>query len=294
MPLLHLALVLSIIGVWGFNFVIVKVGLEGIPPIFLCFARFFFASIPAVFFIKRPAVPFKMIVLYGMIMFVLQFSVLFLGIYVGVSAALASILLQLQAFFSIVMAVAFLGEKIQRWQIIGGLVSFMGIALVAMNLGVDISLTGLLLVITAAVFWGMGSIISKKMGHINMLSLVIWASLISWPPLLLISFFAEGADQIFYAVSHLSWQRLGSVFYLAYLATIFGFGIWNWLIRHHPVSKIAPFTLLIPFVGTVSSALVLGESLPLWKIFAGLLIVGGLCINLLGPRLAAKRSVAVE
>lgn len=288
MQLFHILLALLVVIVWGFNFVVIKVGLEEISPLLLGFARFFLTSIPAVFFIKRPAAPFKMVIWYGLVMFALQFSLLFIGMYAGITPGLASLLLQLQVFFTVLLAMIFFGEKLRPWQIVGALVSFAGIAFVAMNLGGSITVSGFLLVIGAAASWGAGNVISKKIGKVNMVSLVIWGSLIAWPPLLLISFIMEGADIVFYTFQHITWLSGGAVLYITYLSTLFGFGVWSWLLHHHPLGTIAPFTLLVPVFGILSSVLVLGEPLQSWKIFAALLVIFGLCINLLVPKIFTR------
>lgn len=284
MPFLHLALLLLVVGVWGFNFVVIKVGLEGIPPLFLCFARFLLTSIPAIFFIKKPEAPFKMVALYGLILFALQFGLLFFAIYAGVSAGMAAILLQLHVFFSIPLAALFFGEKLRIWTVAGAAVSFSGIGLVGMNLGGEITLSGLMLCILAAFFWGSGSVIAKKIGKVNMISLVVWGAFLAWPPLFLASYLMEGKEQILSSLQNITWTGIGAVFYIAYLATILGFGVWGWLLQYHPLTKVAPFTLLVPFLAMISSALVLGEPLQSWKILAGALVIGGLCINLAGAK----------
>ena len=288
MRLLHLLLALLLVLVWGFNFVVIKVGLQEISPLLLCFARFFLTSIPAVFFIKFPSTSFKMVALYGLIMFALQFSLLFMGMYAGVAPGLASLLLQTQAFFTILLAVLFLDEKLHRWQVIGAILSFSGIGLVAMNVGGSVTFSGFLLIIASAASWGVGNLISKKIGKTNMVALVVWGSLIAWPPLLVISFILEGPDRILLSLHNLSWTSAGSVLYITYLSTLFGFGIWSWLLHHYSLPTIAPFTLLVPIVAIASSVLVMSEALQSWKIVAGILVIAGLCINLLGPRFFAK------
>ncbi|MES2344897.1 MAG: EamA family transporter [Chlamydiota bacterium] len=285
MPPLHLFFAVLVFMIWGFNFVVVKVGLEDIPPIFLGFARLFLTSIPAVFFIKKPQAPFKMILLYGLVMFGLQFGLLFVGMKLGVTPALASLLLQLQMFFTVIFGVLFFAEKVHMWQVLGALVSFSGIALVGMNLGSDVTLAGCLLVISAAISWAAGNIISKKIGKINMGSLVIWGSFVAWPPLLALSFLVEGSDKIVMAFERLTWVSGGSVLYITYMSTFIGYGTWSWLLHQHPLGTIAPFVLLVPVFGMLSAVLVLGEPLQSWKISAGVLVISGLCINLLGPRI---------
>src|SRR5579862_153881 len=288
MNLFHFIMALLVILVWGFNFVVIKVGLEGISPLLLGFARFFLTSIPAIFFIKRPKAPFKMVVWYGLVMFALQFSLLFMGMYAGMSAGLASLIMQLQVFFTAILAVLFFKEKLHVWQILGGLVSFGGIAVVAMHLNASTTLAGFLLVVAAAACWGVGNVLSKNIGKVNMVSLVVWGSFIAWPPLLALSLFLEGPDKVLYTFTHLNWGTGGAVLYITYLSTLFGFGIWSWLLHHYPLGTIAPFTLLVPIFAILSSVLVLGEPLESWKIYAALLVIAGLCIHFLGPRLVKK------
>ena len=153
--------------------------------------RFFFAAFPAVFFIQRPNIAFRQVVAFGLVMFALQFTLLFLGMTAGTTAGLASLLLQVQVFFTILLAVVFLHEKPSVWQIAGAVISFSGIGLVAANLGGDISALGMGLIIAAAASWGAGNLISKRLGKIDMLALVIWGSFVAWPPLLLVSFIFE-------------------------------------------------------------------------------------------------------
>lgn len=294
MRLSHIALALLIIVIWGFNFVVIKVGLAGMPPVFLVCCRFFLTSIPLVFFVKKPAVPFKMVLAYGLIMFALQFALLFIGMHMGVSPAIASLLLQVQVFFTILLSVLIFKEKLHKSQLLGAFISFCGIAFIGMNLGGELTLIGFLLVLGAAFAWGPGNVISKKMGNVNILSLVAWSSLVAWPPLLLTSLILEGPQTIFNSLYNLHWHSITSVLYIAYLSTLFGFYVWNRLIHHYTLGTIAPFSLLSPVVGMLSSALVLKEAIQPWKILAAFLIVTGLCINLFGPRLVLEKKQKIE
>jgi len=288
MHLRHIMLALLVVAIWGFNFVVIKVGLKEIPPILLCALRFFLAAFPAVFFIRRPAVPFHKVIIFGLVMFVLQFTLLFSGMHAGTTAGLASLVLQVHVFFTVALAVVFLAEQPSVWQIIGALTSFSGIGLVAANTGGEISALGLVLIVAAAASWGVGNLLSKKLGKVDMLALVVWGSLVAWPPLLLLSCFLEQGSWSLAGISHLSWPAIGAVGYLVYPATLLGFAAWNWLLSHYPAATVAPFTLLVPVFGFTSSALVLGEPLYPWKAAAAVLIVAGLCINLTGARIAMR------
>ncbi|MFZ2405995.1 MAG: EamA family transporter [Methylobacter sp.] len=286
MRLHHIALAIMVVAIWGFNFVVIKVGLKEIPPILLCALRFFLAAFPAVFFIKRPAAPLRMVVVFGLVMFSLQFALLFSGMHAGTTAGLASLLLQVQVFFTVLLAVVFLAEKPSVWQIVGALVSFSGIGLVAANIGGEVSAYGLILILAAAVSWGVGSLISKKIGKVDMLALVVWASFVAWPPLLVLSFFLEQGSWNVEVISHISWLTIGAIGYMVYPVTLLGFAAWSWLFSRYPAATVAPFTLLVPIFGFGTSTLVLGEPLLYWKINAAMLVVAGLCINLFGSRIA--------
>jgi len=283
-----IGLAILVVAIWGFNFVVIKVGLKELPPILLCALRFFLAAFPAVFFIKRPAVPFHTVMAFGLVMFASQFSLLFSGMYAGTTAGMASLMLQVHVFFTVALAVVFLAEQPSVWQIIGALTSFSGIGLVAAHTGGEISALGLILIVAAAASWGIGNLIAKKLGKVDMLALVVWGSLIAWPPLLLLSYLLEQSSWSFEDMVHLSWPTIGAVVYIVYLSTLLGFAVWSWLLSHYPAATVAPFTLLVPVFGFTSSALVLGEPLYPWKLAAAILIIAGLCINLTGPRIAMR------
>ncbi len=284
----HIALAIAVAVIWGFNFVMIKAGLEELPPILLCALRFFFAALPAVFFIRRPNIAFRQVVAFGLVMFALQFTLLFLGITAGTTAGLASLLLQVQVFFTILLAVMFLHEKPSVWQIAGAVISFSGIGLVAVNLGGDISALGMGLIIAAAAAWAAGNLISKRLGKIDMLALVIWGSFVAWPPLLLVSFIFEQDFWVLESLSGLTWRSAAAIGYNAYPVTLLGFAAWNWLMSHYPAATVAPFSLRVPVFGFASSAWVVGESIYPWKIGAAALIIAGLGINLLATRLTAR------
>jgi O-acetylserine/cysteine efflux transporter len=287
MPITHLFLALLVVLVWGFNFLFVSLGLEEISPLMLCALRFLLASIPGIFFIKLPKASFKIIALYGFVMFALQFAFLFFGMSIGMPAGVASLLIQVQVFFSMFFAIIFLGEQPNLGQIIGALVSFSGIALVAMHFDNDVSLAGFIFILAAAATWGIGNLITKKIKGNNtkdMMGLIVWGSFIACIPMFFVSLIVEGSDNFVSTFTNLSWKGVGSLFYIVFASTWVGYGVWNWLMSRYPVGMVAPFTLLVPIIAMLSSVFVLGEPLYAWKLLAGLLVIGGLCINILGAR----------
>lgn len=283
-----ICLALLVVLIWGINFVVIELGLQGLPPILFTALRFLFAALPLVFFLKRPSVSWRLLAGYAAFQFAIQFSLLFCGMKLGFPPGLTSLVIQLQAFFTIGLAVAVLGERPLKMQVAGAAIAFSGMALVASQLDAGATVLGFMLVIAAAFSWGIGNIFTKRMGKVDTLALVAWGSLLAAPPLLAVSLLAEGPGAVTAALSHLTWLSAGAVLFQAYPTTILGFGIWSLLMRKYPAATVAPFTLLVPVVAMFSAALVLGEALQWWKVLAAALVICGLALNQFGARFAAR------
>lgn len=281
---------LAVVTIWGFNFVVIKIGLQGLPPILFTALRFMFAALPLVFFVKRPAAPWRLVAAYAMFQFAFQFTLLFSGMKLGFPPGLASLVIQLQAFFTIGLAVLMLGEKPKPSQLLGAAIALSGMALVAANLDAKPTMIGFVMVAAAGLCWGVANIVTKKIGKVNPLSLVVWGALLASPPLLLASLAIEGLPAWQEAATQLNWRSVGAILFQSYPNTILGFGIWSVLMRRYPTATIAPFTLLVPVTGMASAALLLGEPLQWWKICAGMLVLGGLALNQFGGRMLSALS----
>jgi len=290
MQLSHIFLAVLVTIIWGVNFIFVKMGLGQMTPFMLCTARFILVCIPFIFFIKRPAIPFQWIALYGLTMFALQFFLLFMGIRAGMSPGLASLIMQVQIFFSMFFAASLWKELPTVWQIIGALVSFTGIGLVAIHLDNNITLLGFIYVLAAAAAWGMGNVITKAIGKVNTVSLVVWGSFIAGIPMLVLTLYFDGLHSIVVSYQHLDWRGISAVLFIVYVSTWVGYVAWSWLLGRYSVGMVVPFTLLVPIFGLLSSIMVLHEEFQLWKICAGILVMGGLCVNLIGSRYALKNA----
>jgi O-acetylserine/cysteine efflux transporter len=285
----HSLLLVLVAALWGFNFVVIRLGLDNFPPLFFSALRFFFAAVPLVFFIKRPAVPWRLILGIGLVLGVVKFSFLFIGMDVGVPPGLASLLLQSQAFFTVILAMAFFAERPRPLQIVGMALAFSGIALIASTIDGQFSATGLLLAIAAAMAWACSNMLMKKVGKVQMLNLMVWVSLVPPIPLLLISGFFEGWQRDLDALMHINLAGMGAVLFVAYVATVFGFGVWGAMISRYGVATVAPFSLLVPVFGMSSAAIVLGEAFGPLRIVAAILIVAGLILNVFNPQWLARR-----
>lgn len=266
---------------WGFNFVFIHWSLLEIPPLFLCTLRFLLSAVPGIFFFPRPKAPLPLLLGYGFLTFACQFSLLFLGMANGMPAGLASLVMQIQAFFTIGLAVYFFRDRPTAWKITGAIISFSGIALVAWHTGGEVKPLGLLFTLAASFSWAAGNMCSKKIGSTPPLALVCWGSLVATPIVFALSLVVEGPERIAASMLHLTWAAIGSVAYIVYISTLVCYSLWSYLLNRVPTAVIAPFTLLVPVFGFLSAVILLGEGLPAWKLLASLLVVIGLCFNTL-------------
>ncbi|TBU96182.1 EamA family transporter [Phytopseudomonas dryadis] len=270
---------------WGVNFVVIKVGLEGVPPMLLGALRFMLAAFPAILFVRRPDMPWRWLLAYGLTISLGQFAFLFSAMYVGMPAGLASLVLQAQAFFTLGFAALFIGETVRRSSLIGLLVAAAGLLLIGSESGRSFTLAGFALTLCAAAMWGLGNIVTKRIGQVNLVSLVVWGSLIPPLPFLALSLAIEGPAQIETALRHLSLNSVLAIAYLAFIATLLGYGLWSRLLSRYPASQVAPFSLLVPVVGLSSAWLLLGEGLSALQWLGAAVVMLGLLINVFGARL---------
>lgn len=287
MKLPHLFLVILATATWGTNFSFVKLGLQELSPFSFCFLRFFLVSLGCLFF-KPPSVPFFWVVLYGIVMFVIQFSLVFFAIQLGLPAGLTSLVQQIQVFFSLFFAAFIFKETICKRQFIGFILASFGILLIALQSESSVPFFPLLLCIGGAATWGLGSVIVKKMGAVSSKSLLSWSSLVVWPILLLFSLFLEEDAPVLFRVTNLSFTTYAALSFVTLFSTIFAFGVWNWLLQVYPLAMVAPFTLLVPVFGLAASFFLLKEPLELWKMGASLLVLSGLFVNVSAMRLGTS------
>jgi O-acetylserine/cysteine efflux transporter len=276
---LHFALALLIVFIWGTNFAIIKFALLQMPPFLLAFLRFTLAFLPAAFFIPFPKVAINNLMLYGACIGLGQFGLLFFAIHRYISPGIASLVVQSQVFFTIFFSVIQYQEKISKLQWLALTLALGGLSVVVINNDAETTLWGLFLVILAALCWSLGNLTAKKSQSTNFFHYVVWSSVFSAIPLLLISLYFEGWDLIASSLSAADWRVWSAVLWQSWGNTLLGYAAWAWLLSQYPSSVIAPLALLVPLFGMAASNLWMGELLPEWKLFAAGLILLGLMVN---------------
>ena len=277
---------LIVVTVWGLNFIAIKMGLRDIPPLLLVVLRFVVTCFPIIFFLPRPPISWPWLIALSLSINVGQFSFLFMGMKVGMPAGLASLVLQSQAFFTLLVGVVWLGER-WRWNHLAGLaLSGSGMAIIGFQQGGEMTATGFAMILAAAACWGIGNVIMRRatlgIPAFPVLSLVVWAGAVAILPLALLSLVLEGYDAWMLTLRTPTWVSIGSLVYLAFLATIVGYGLWGKLLSRYPAAVVSPFALLVPVVGMTSSFLLLGEAVSFWQGFGALLVMVGLVVHVMG------------
>lgn len=284
-------LALLVVVVWGLNFVVIKVGLHNMPPLMLAGWRFLLVAFPAIFFVARPKIPLSLLLGYGLTISFGQFAFLFSAIKFGMPAGLASLVLQAQAFFTIILGAFAFGERLQGKQRVGIALAVFGVlVLIEASLnGQHVGMLGFMLTLAAALSWASGNIFNKKiMQHTSrpaVMSLVVWSALIPVVPFFLVSILLDGPTQIIQSLVAIDMTTILSLLYLAFVATIVGYGIWGALLGRYETWRVAPLSLLVPVVGLASAAVLLDETLTGLQLLGALLIMAGLYINVFGFRL---------
>lgn len=278
-----------VIILWGLNFVVIKVGLRGVPPFLMGALRFIMVALPAILFIPRPKIPFKLLLAYGLTISFGQFAFLFLAMALGMPAGLASLVLQAQAFFTVLLGAIVFSEKLNKHNILGLCIAISGLALLAnaslSQSTTQVSLAGFALTLCAALSWASGNIINKKIGASNALSLVTWGALVPILPFLGLSWVVEGPQEITRSLTQMSWSSFLSIAYIAYAATLIGYSIWGRLLASLPTTSVAPLTLMVPLIGLSSAWLLVDEKLLNIQLVGAVLIMLGLVVNVFGKRI---------
>ncbi|MGD6745340.1 EamA family transporter [Streptomyces sp. BH106] len=275
----HTGLAVLVAALWGVNFVVIDIGLDHFPPLLFCALRFLLAALPAIFFVGRPRVAWRWVVGVGLALGVGKFGLLFVGMNAGMPAGLSSLVLQIQAVFTAVIAFAFLRERPGRVRVLGMAVALAGIAVAAVDEGGSGPLGAFALVVVAAAFWGVSNVLTRKASPEAPFAFMVWSSAVPVLPLLALSLMFEGPDRDAEALSSLDLPGAGAILYVALVTTLFGFTAWSGLLRRYDASRVAPYALLVPVFGMSSAALFLGEPVSALQWCAGALLVGGVALT---------------
>lgn len=280
----HIALAFLVAVIWGANFVVIKLALTGFPPILLTALRFALACLPALL-IPRPAgIGFRQLALVSTFLFTAHYVFLFMGMDQGMAPGLASIVLQCQAFLTMLFAAGMLGERPKAQQLAGAGVAAAGLVVTGSTVGLDVTWGGFILTLLAAASWAMGNVLMRRLPPTPTLPLMVWLSTVPPLPVFALSLAVEGPDRVWAALTGFGWTAGLSLLYIVCLSTLVAFGIWGMLLREYKASLVAPFSLLVPVTGTIAAHLAFGETFGPVRLLGMALLFAGIVITILPLR----------
>lgn len=288
MPRRHVLLAVLVMVIWGANFVVIERGLDGVPPLVFVALRFLLIW-PLIPFVPRPQAPWLHVALVGLFLSVGQFGFLYSALAAGMPPGLASLVLQLQAAVTVVLAALLLSERPRLAQVAGVGIGVAGLILVAMGRGGHVPLTAFVLTILGAVSWAMGNVLVRRLRIQGGFSLTVWSALVVPVPMLALSLFLDGPAEVSRALTHLSLVNWLSTAYTAVLASLVGYTIWNSLLARYPAATVAPFTLLVPPIGMAVAYLADGEVPTSLAVVGAVVLISGVALTLIRPRIGARR-----
>lgn len=288
LPPLHLLLAIAVMAVWGTNFVVIKLALAHLPPLTFALLRFVFVFLPLALVLPRPQVAWPNLAAYGVLIGAGQFGIMFTALRSEITPGLASLVVQVQVFFTIGLSMWFNGERVARYQIAALLLATAGLGTIALHTDGSATPLGLGMVLVSALSWAGGNIAARRAAPDNMLAYVVWSALFAVPPLALFALLLEGPRSMATGIAAadgwtwaaVAWQSAGN--------TLFGYVAWGWLLNRHPAATVAPLALLVPVFGLGASALFLGEPVQPWKLAAFALVMAGLSLGMFWPRIGAR------
>ncbi|TXI95130.1 MAG: hypothetical protein E6Q34_03565 [Burkholderiaceae bacterium] len=277
-------LLVLVAAIWGVNFSLIKLGLDRIDPYLLAALRFTLCAIPAVFFVKRPQVAWKYIIAYGLVFGALQWGFIYAALQMGVSAGMASMLTQTSVFMSMLLGVLLYRETVNAPLMLGSLLSFSGVFLIFYFAESRSTIFGMILMLAGALAWSVSNVIAKAAQSDEPFAFFIWASLVAPLPLFGMMSLHSGAQAIPQLIAVFDGKLAFSLFFQVVPTSLFGYSMWNRMIKKYPVSQVAPMSLLVPVFGLLASVLIFAETLPLHKRMAMFLIFAGLLVQRFGQQ----------
>ncbi|MEO9229954.1 MAG: EamA family transporter [Devosia sp.] len=279
LPARDVGLIAVVVLIWASNFIVVRWGLDRMAPLALCAWRFALSFFPVCLFLPPPRGRWRLLVAFGVVTGLGQFGLLFVAMRDQISPAIAAVVVQTQAFFNIALAAIVLGERVRTAQVVGCIVAASGLVVIGMAAGASATTIGIVLTLLAGLSWACCNVMMRRASYDgDLAAFMVWMSPFAALPLAALSLVTEGPAALVQPIRVFDAATIGIVAWQAYANTIFGYAVWNRLIRTHGLARIAPLTLLVPVVAMGMAVMLLSEQLDLAEVAAAGLIIAGVVI----------------
>jgi O-acetylserine/cysteine efflux transporter len=265
---------------WGFGFVASRLALDELSPALMTAMRFAIAALPCLF-VRRPNVPWRVLIAISATLFLGQFLAQSWAIAHGVPVGLASVIVQSQALFTVAFAMLAFREIPARMQIVGIGVAAIGLLMICGTVGFDFSVGAFAVLMISPVSFAIGNLLLRQAREVPMFDLFAWLCLVPPLPLLALAFAADGPRATWNALAHMSPTGWVSMLFIGAISTCIAYWLWGRLLRDHTAAQVVPFALLVPFVGAAASSVVFGETFGPLRLAGMVTVVGGIAIMLI-------------
>ncbi|ROR97891.1 O-acetylserine/cysteine efflux transporter [Sinobacterium caligoides] len=270
---------------WGFNFSLLKVSTVLHDPWLVAFMRFFLCAVPFCFFVPKPNLPWHKLALYGSLFGGAFWGMVNLGIVLGVSAGMASLLVQFTAFSSVVLGVIYFKESFGLSKKIGCSVALMSVLSMLLIADGSVSIFGVCAILFAAVACSLSNVVLKELKTDNLLSLLVYGCGFASMALLVICVFTGALDNISSSLLSQSDLFYFAILFQAYIGTLLTYWLWNGLICKYELTQVVPMCLLVPVFGMAASSVFFDETIGVFKLAACALLIVGLVIIFFGTNI---------
>jgi O-acetylserine/cysteine efflux transporter len=279
--------------IWGLAFVASRIALDELPPPLMTALRFGFAAVPCLF-VKRPDVSWPLLIAISVSLMLAQFLAQALAIAHGVAVGLTSVVVQSQALFTIAFAAIVFGERPTPMQTLGIAIAAIGLLMICGTVGYDFSVGAFAILMVAPITFAIGNLLLRRVQGAPMFDLSAWLCLIAAIPLFVLAVVADGAAPTWHSLTQMSLTTLACMIYIGGISTCVGYWLWGRLLRDHPAAQVAPFALLVPFVGSAASSVAFGERFGPLRLAGMVTVVGGIAVMVLSKRPQIAQDIASE
>ncbi len=277
--------------IWGLGFVASRLALDELSPALMTAMRFAIAALPCLL-VRRPNVPWKVLIAISATLFLGQFLAQSWAIAHGVPVGLASVIVQSQALFTVAFAVLAFREVPTRMQIAGIGVAMIGLLMICGTVGFDFSVGAFAVLMISPVSFAIGNLLLRQARDVPMFDLFAWLCLVPPLPLLALAFAVDGPRATWLSLVHMSATGWISMLFIGVISTCIAYWLWGRLLRDHTAAQVVPFALLVPFVGAAASSAVFGETFGPLRLAGMVTVVGGIAVMLLSKRPQAVPEIA--
>ncbi len=288
LPPLGIALLVGLTLGWGLTWPIMKIGVTAIPPVTFRAFTTPLAALAMILIMMGFRVPLRLpigrwgpLALGSLLNMVAWFILMSIGVLL-IDSGEAAILAYTMPLWAAILGALILKERLNAKRAAALGAGLAGILLLATDqvAAVRASPLGAAVMLGAAMTWAAGTILQKRVQwNMPILAVTTWQLIIATPPMILAGLILRPSEPIVF-----SGAAVFSIIWVVLVAHAYCFTAWFKIISMVPATVSALSVLVIPAVGVISGALILGETVS-WREWVALAFVSSaVALTLTGAR----------